>query len=119
MPIAEVTDTDSELMALSVIRGSGLPEPTLHHKVRRDDGEILAEIDLAFVPLLVGLEIDGDVHLDPDVRRKDDARDHELRRRGWTIRRVWWEIPVKQPDEFLRLVRRLLDDAQQAARRAS
>lgn len=111
----EITDTDSELMALTLIRERGLPEPTLHHRVYEDD-VLLAELDLAYEPLLVGLEIDGDVHLDPAVRKKDDARDHELRRRGWTIRRIWWEIPVRQPELFLRIVRDTIRDAQRSAR---
>jgi predicted transcriptional regulator of viral defense system/very-short-patch-repair endonuclease len=109
----EVTDTDSELMALTLIRERGLPEPTLHHRIY--EGDILvAELDLAYVPLLVAFEIDGGVHLDPTVRKKDDGRDHELRRRGWIVRRIWWEIPVRQPELFLRIVRDTLRDAQRA-----
>ena len=113
----EVTDTDSELMALSIIRERGLPEPVLHHRVY-DDGELLAELDFAYPDRLAGLEIDGAAHLDPVVRRKDDARDHELRRRGWTIRRAWWEIPVRQPDQFARLVRDFLRDTDPQLRRS-
>lgn len=109
----EVTDTDSELLALSIIRELGLPAPVLHHRVYEGD-VLVAELDLAYPALRLGIEIDGTVHLDPTVRRKDDARDHELRRRGWTIRRVWWEIPVRQPDTFARLVRDLLRDARAA-----
>lgn len=108
----EVTDTDSELMALSLIRERGLPEPVLHHRVY-DGDTLLAELDLAYVDLKVGYEIDGAVHLDPAVRRKDDARDHELRRRGWTIRRIWWEIPVRQPEVFLGILRDTVRDVQQ------
>jgi len=110
MPVDEVTDTDSELIALSILREQGL-EPVVHHRVVEPDGTLLAEIDLAFPGLLLGIEIDGGVHLDVEVRKKDEARDHALRRRGWTIRRVWWEVPVHQPEEFLRLVRRALSEA--------
>lgn len=106
----EVTDTDSELMALTLIREHGLPEPTVHHRVY--DGDLLiAELDLAYEELLIALEIDGTVHLDPATRRKDDARDHELRRRGWTVRRIWYEIPVQQPSAFVQIVQALLSDA--------
>ncbi len=106
----EVTDADSELMAVSIIRERGLLEPVLHHRVYDGDGALLAELDLAYPDRKAALEIDGSVHLDPEVRRHDDARDHELRRRGWTIRRVWWEIPVRHPDQFARLVRDFLRD---------
>jgi hypothetical protein len=111
MAIDEVTDTDSELLALTLIREHGLPEPSLHHRVRDGDGELLAEIDLAYVPWKAGIEIDGRVHLDPEVRMKDDARDHALRRQGWTIRRVFSDIPVRHPQQFLQIVRALLIDA--------
>jgi hypothetical protein len=105
----EVTDTDSELMALSLIREHGLPKPALHHRIY-DGDELIAEVDLAYERWRLALEIDGGVHLDPIVRRRDDARDHELRRRGWTVRRIWWEVPVRQPAQFLRIVRDTLRD---------
>lgn len=106
----EVTDTDSELMALALIREHGLPEPTVHHRVY-DDNRLIAELDLAYPDLLIDIEIDGFVHNDPDVRRRDDARDHELRRLGWTVRRIWCEVPVQQPAVFLDIVRSLRRDA--------
>ena len=104
MPTDEVTDTDSELMALDDPPGARPGDVVLHHRVVDPDDHLIAEIDLAFPGDLLGIEIDGTVHLDPAVRAKDEARDHELRRRGWTIRRVWWEVPVRDPDAFLRLV---------------
>lgn len=107
----EVTDTDSELMALTLIREHGLPEPRLHHRVY-DGSRLIAEIDLAYPDLMVAAEIDGGVHLDPAVRRNDDARDHALRRLGWTIRRIWWEIPMREPATFIGLIRDLRRDAE-------
>ncbi len=112
----EVTDTDSELFALALIREHGLPEPKVHHRVY-DGDRLVAELDLAYPDDLVDIEIDGFVHNDPVVRQKDDARDHELRRLGWTVRRFWCEVPVKQPAAFLHSVRALLHDAE--ARRGS
>jgi hypothetical protein len=114
LPTDAVTDTDSELMALTLIREHGLPEPTLHYRIH-DDDQLVAEIDLAYEDLLAALEIDGSVHLDPEVRKKDDARDHDLRRRGWIVRRIWWEIPVRQPELFLRIVREVRRDALRSA----
>ena len=111
MVIEEVTDTDSELIAVTLIREHGLPDPILHHRVWDDDGDLLAETDLAWPERLAILEIDGPVHLDPEVRRHDDARDHELRRRGWMVRRVWRDVPLRQPQVFLQLTRDLLRDA--------
>lgn len=112
----EVTDTDSELLALALIREHGLPEPKVHHRVY-DGDRLIAELDLAYPVDLVDIEIDGAIHNDPVVRQKDDARDHQLRRLGWTVRRFWCEVPVNQPAAFLNSVRTLLDDAK--ARRRS
>jgi hypothetical protein len=111
MSIEEVTDTDSELLGLSILRESALPDPLLHHRVHDDDGDLVAEVDYAWPDRLAALELDGLAHLDPEVRRHDEARDHELRRRGWTVRRAWGELPVRQPEAFLRLARDLLRDA--------
>jgi very-short-patch-repair endonuclease len=105
-----LTDTDSELIALTVIREHDLPDPVLHHQIRNDDGELIAELDLAWPDRRAAIEIDGTVHLDPLVRRKDDARDHHLRSLGWTIRRVWYEIPLTEPTAFVQIVRTLLAD---------
>ncbi|MEY2426017.1 MAG: hypothetical protein QOI61_1589 [Actinomycetota bacterium] len=107
-----VTDTDSELVALSLFREYGFPEPTLQHRIFRDDGRIVAEMDFAYIDKKVNFEVDGTVHLDPVQRAKDDARDHELRTvYGWTVRRIPWEIPVHQPREFVRIVRETLASA--------
>lgn len=105
----EVTDTDSELIALSLLREYGFPEPTLHHRIYADDGRLVAELDIAYVDRRLDFEIDGTVHLDPVVRAKDDDRDEELRERyGYTVRRIWWEIPVRRPAEFIQIVRQYL-----------
>lgn len=109
MPVSEVTDTDSELIALTLLREHGY-EPVLHHRLY-DEDTLVAELDLTLLDELVAIEIDGSVHLDPGVRAKDDARDHAVRARGWTVRRIWWEIPVYRPDEFLRIVRQTVIDA--------
>ena len=112
----EISDTDSELMALALLREYGFAEPTLQHRVYDDDGLLIAELDIAYVDDFVNFEIDGSVHLIPAVRRKDEARDHVLRQRGWTVRRIWWEIPVRQPDLFIQIVRETLREAAAKAR---
>lgn len=101
-----ITDTDSELVSLALIREHGLPEPTLQHRIYRADGRILAEMDFAYLDKKTNFEIDGPVHLDPAVRAKDDARDDELRTvYGWRVRRIWYEIPLYQPSKFIRIIR--------------
>jgi very-short-patch-repair endonuclease len=107
-----ITDTDSELIALSLIREHGLPEPTLQHRIWSDDGRIVADMDFAYLPSRTNFEIDGPVHLRPEVKAKDDERDHELRTvYQWTVRRIWYEIPLYQPRKFIQIVRDTLRDA--------
>ena len=107
MVLDGVTDTDSELVAWTLLRERGLPEPTLHHQVRSVEGELLAEIDLAWVQRKAAIEIDGTAHQDPLVRTKDDERDHFLRSIGWTVRRIWYLMPLDQPERFVGIARRL------------
>ena len=108
----EITDTDSELASLGLLREYELGEFTVHHRVYDDEGQLLAEMDFAFVDDMVDIEINGSVHLvDPKVQEKDEARDHDMRGRGWTVRRIWWEIPVREPERFIRIVRATLTEA--------
>jgi hypothetical protein len=105
----EVTDTESELIALSLIREYGLPEPVLQHEIRDTYGEIVASMDFAYLDRKTNIEIDGPVHLRPEVKQKDEARDFVLREYyGWKVRRVWWEIPVYQPRKFVEIMRQTL-----------
>ena len=105
----EVTDTDSELIALTLLREHGFPEPTLHHRIYAGDGRLVAELDIAYPDRKLDFEINGTVHLDPIVIAKDDPRDAELRERyGYTVRRIWWEIPVRRPAEFIQIIRQYL-----------
>jgi very-short-patch-repair endonuclease len=104
-----VTDTDSELIGLVLIREHGLPEPTLQHRVWASDGRKVAKMDYAYLDQKTNFEIDGPVHLRPEVKVKDEARDHELRMvYGWIVRRIWWRIPLDEPREFIRIVRETL-----------
>lgn len=96
---------------MALFRETEFGEPTLQHRLIDPDGELVAEMDFAYLPDKTNFEIDGSVHLDPEQKRKDDARDAACRRRGWTVRRIWCEIPVKQPNEFLKIVRDTMRDA--------
>lgn len=50
----------------------------------------IAEIDIAFEPILYGVEVDGPHHLIPQVAAADRDRDRRLGRIGWTIDRFFW-----------------------------
>jgi very-short-patch-repair endonuclease len=82
----EVTDSDLELLVLSLLREHGLPEPVLHHEVW-DGDRFVAELDLAYPERRIGIECDGDIHLRADVRERDLPRQNDLVLLGWTILR--------------------------------
>lgn len=82
----EVTDSDLELLVLSLIREHELPEPVLHHEVW-DGDRFVAEVDLAYPERRIAMECDGPVHLEPAVHERDLARQNDLVLVGWQVLR--------------------------------
>lgn len=94
----EVTHSSDERLARRLLRSEGL---SFHHEpLRIDDehGRPIAEIDIAFPDLLLGIEIDGPHHLLPHVAAADRQRDRLLQRvAGWRIERFFWfEVEERQ-----------------------
>lgn len=100
----EVTDTDMELLVLSLLREAGLPEPVVHHEVR-DGDRFVAEIDLAYPPQKLALECDGDIHLRPEVRERDLVRQNDLVLLGWNVLRFSHKRVATRPGSVVREVR--------------
>ena len=100
----EITDSDFELLALSLLREHDLPEPVLHHKVF-DEGRFVAEVDLAFPRLKIAIELDGSHHLEADVREKDLPRQNDLVLLGWTVLRFSWKRFTERPDLVIAEIR--------------
>jgi very-short-patch-repair endonuclease len=94
---SEITDSDFELLVLTLLREHGLPEPTLHHKVF-DGDRFVAEVDLAYPSRRIAIELDGSVHLDAHVRERDLPRQNDLVLLGWTVLRFTWQRFVDRPD---------------------
>jgi very-short-patch-repair endonuclease len=108
----EVTDTDAELAALGLLREHGFGEPALQHRVFAEDGRFVAKIDIAYVADRVNFELNGPIHDLPEVKLKDQARDHELRSiYGWTVERIPNEVPVFNPRLFVNIVRQTFKEA--------
>lgn len=97
---------------------AGLPEPTVGHVIRRDDGSWLHRIDLAYLGLLIAVEYDGRQHAantaqwNKDIRRRED-----LENRGWRVIVVTAEGVYASPEETLERVRRILRDRGESAGR--
>lgn len=106
----EVTDSDFELLVLGLLREAGLPEPVLHHKVF-DRGRFVAEVDLAYPPRRIAIELDGAAHLDAEVRERDLPRQNDLVLLGWTVLRFSWRRFTDRPDLVLDEIRAALEAA--------
>lgn len=110
----DITDTDSELAAVSLLREHGFGDPKLQHKLFADDGRLVANMDVAYDEERVNFEIDGPIHQRTEVRLRDEARDQEVRGvYGWTVRRIYRDIPVKNPRLFLNIVRTTFKEARE------
>lgn len=106
-----LTDTDAELIAYVLLKEHGFDSFVLHHELRATDGELVADLDLADVEQRIDLELDGSVHRDMEVVRRDARRDSRVRKMGWIVERVPNEVAVFEPNEFLRIVRQAIKDA--------
>ena len=107
---AEITDSDFELLVITLLLEHGLPEPVLHHRVY-DGDRFVAEVDLAYPELKIAIELDGKVHLDHAVRERDLPRQNDLVLQGWTVLRFTWTRLRNRPESIVAEVR--------AARRAA
>jgi hypothetical protein len=81
------------------------PQPVVHRERN------VAEIDIPFLDLAYGVEIDGPPHLLHEVAARDRERDRMLRREcGIEIDRYLWFELEEQPERFVREVTTRLRD---------
>lgn len=93
---------------LALVRG-GLPEPELNHDVVVD-GRWIACVDLAYPEARVAIEYESDLHrTDPATFKKDLTRGEHLKDVDWWLVRVTADDVGRDPNQFLRRVRRLLE----------
>lgn len=102
-----VTDSVAEDLFLKLAKKQ-FPEVVHHHTVRRNKMHI-AELDFAFVPEKLNIEIDGDqFHADPASVQRDKERDALLGEQGWhVVRFTYWQL-VEKPEWVLSVIARLL-----------
>ena len=104
-------------IAQEVCRELGLVGSSRPFGVVDDRGVHVAEIDVAVTEVMVGLEIDGPHHDEPNQRRRDRRRDRRLAPLGWLIIRIpTWLLDVSE-DLFRARVRHDLGEALASRRR--
>ena len=96
-----------------LLSAAALPMPVGNYRVRLPAG-VVYEIDLAYVDLLLGIELDGHgSHATRRARAGDNVRGNALETAGWTLRRFTYEQVMHEPA----LVTTTVRDAVAAARR--
>jgi hypothetical protein len=98
-----------ERRMLRLLSGAGLPEPECQVRVPRADGRI-AYLDLAYIPIQLGIELDGHAsHATRQQRQADDDRQNQIVVvDDWTILRFTFEDVTARPEHVAALVRRAL-----------
>lgn len=111
-------DSVMETRVRMLIVLAGLPEPTVDHVIRRDDGTWLHRIDLAYLGLMIAVEYDGRQHAENTTRwNKDIRRREDLENQGWRFVIVTAEGVFAAPEETLERIRRILRDRGESAGR--
>jgi len=110
----EITDSDFELLVLALLAEAGLPTPELHHRVHIR-GRFIAEVDLAYPALRIAIELDGMVHLQPDVRERDLTKQNDLVLAGWVVLRFSYERYRRRPEQVVAEIRAAIATARAAA----
>jgi very-short-patch-repair endonuclease len=100
----EISDSDFELLFIALLLEHGLPEPVLHHRIYAG-GRFVAEVDLAYPELKIAIELDGSVHLLPDVHERDLPRQNDLVLEGWTVLRFTYRRVQLRPELVVAEVR--------------
>ena len=107
----DLPHSGAERLARRSLRDAGMQPARRPHAVKHSS-RTLAEIDIAFVDVKYGAEIDGPHHQLPEVVAADKQRDRQLRRLGWTIDRFTVAEVEANPEAFVAAVQQGLADAQ-------
>jgi len=94
----------SRLVADLLVEGH-LPRPVFEHRVVAD-GLFIAQVDLAYPDLRVGIELDSvRWHLNREAFERDANRRNRLTTAGWTILAFTWDEYRNNPTGVVRTVR--------------
>ncbi len=104
----EVCDSELESFAMELGMATGRT-PHLHYAVRAEE-RFVAEVDLAWPRVRLGVELDSwRFHGDRDAFQRDRSRDRHLAMLGWQVLRYTWADIRQHPDRFIREIATLYD----------
>jgi len=83
----------------------GVPRPVAQYRVRDNDDNLIARLDLAYPTHRVGVEYDGREHREHGRVTKDSRRDNALAALGWVVLRFTADDVLRQPHVVAQRVR--------------
>jgi hypothetical protein len=87
---------------------AGLPPPVSQHPVPDANGHVVGWLDLAYPAARLGIECDGEQHLERARRAADRRRDARMARLGWQVLRFGTADVLADPERTVALVRDVL-----------
>ena len=99
-----------EIRCADLIARAGLPKPEHQFEIRRPDGKV-ARFDLAYPEFCIGIETEGSIHGEDEVRRIDNRRRNSVQLNGWTIFTFSWEEVTFEPAYVVETIRAALVEA--------
>ncbi|MCY4424704.1 MAG: hypothetical protein OXC06_16710 [Acidimicrobiaceae bacterium] len=90
--------SDWSRMVSDLLVDAGLESPALEHRVRRADGSLVAQVDLAFPSRRVAIELDSARwHDNRESFVQDRRRRNETTLAGWTVLNFTWNDYADHP----------------------
>lgn len=102
-----VPDSWFERLVERCVSVPGLPPWSRQHPLRNGAGRLVARLDLACIPLKLGVEAHSKAfHFGPQRSRSDQHRDDEVAALGWDLRYVGW-YAAEQPSAVAAMIARV------------
>ena len=99
-----------EIRCADLIRRAGLPTPVHQFSIQRSDGKV-ARFDLAYPEFCIGIETEGSIHGEDEVRRSDNRRRNSVQLKGWKVFTFSWEEVTFEPAYVVETIREALAEA--------
>lgn len=99
-----------EIRCADLIARAGLPRPVHQFSIKRPDGKV-ARFDLAYPEFRIGIETEGKIHGQDEIRRSDNRRRNSVQLKGWKVFTFSWEEVTFEPAYVMATIRAALVEA--------
>ena len=99
-------------MVQDLLVDAGLGRPRLEYRICRADGNLIAQVDLAYPGRRVAIELDSvQYHLNRESFVSDPRRRNRLMVAGWNVLTFTWDDYINRPADLCSTVAATLDSA--------